>query len=61
VLIKRLRDERGITILWIEHVMGAIMKVAERVLVLDQGKKLMEGTPEEVAHDPKVIQAYLGE
>ena len=60
-LIRRLRDERQITILWIEHVMGAIMKVAERILVLDQGRKLMEGTPEEVVHDPKVIQAYLGE
>ncbi len=60
-LIRRLRDERQITILWIEHVMGAIMKVAEKILVLDQGRKLMEGTPEEVVHDPKVIQAYLGE
>ncbi len=60
-LIKRLRDERNITILWIEHVMGAIMKVAEKILVLDQGRKLMEGTPEEVVKDPKVIQAYLGE
>ena len=60
-LIQRLRDERNITILWIEHVMGAIMKVAEKILVLDQGRKLMEGSPEEVVNDPKVIQAYLGE
>jgi branched-chain amino acid transport system ATP-binding protein len=60
-LIRRLRDERGLTIFWIEHVMGAIMGAADRVLVLDQGRKLMEGTPSEVAHDPRTITAYLGE
>lgn len=59
-LIRRLRDERGLTIFWIEHVMGAIMGAADRVLVLDQGRNLMEGTPSEVAHDPRTIKAYLG-
>jgi branched-chain amino acid transport system ATP-binding protein len=59
--IKQLRDERQLTIFWIEHVMGAIMKAAEKVIVLDQGKPLMEGTPEEVVNDPRVIQAYLGD
>ncbi|MBN2333845.1 MAG: ABC transporter ATP-binding protein [Deltaproteobacteria bacterium] len=59
-LIASLSQGRGITVLWIEHVMGAIMGAAERVIVLDQGEKLMEGTPEEVAHDPRVIHAYLG-
>jgi branched-chain amino acid transport system ATP-binding protein len=59
--IRRLRDEAGLTILWIEHVMGAIMQAAQQVIVLDQGRVLMAGTPTEVVNDPRVIQAYLGE
>jgi branched-chain amino acid transport system ATP-binding protein len=59
--IRSLRDQLGLTVLWIEHVMGAIMQAAERVIVLDQGQVLMAGTPHEVVHDPRVIQAYLGD
>lgn len=59
--IRSLRDQLGLTVLWIEHVMGAVMQAAERVLVLDQGKVLMEGTPHEVVNDARVIQAYLGD
>jgi branched-chain amino acid transport system ATP-binding protein len=59
--IRRLRDELGLTVLWIEHVMGAIMPAAERLIVLDQGQVLMVGTPNEVVKDARVIQAYLGE
>jgi len=59
--IRRLRDGFGVTVFWIEHVMGAIMEAADRVIVLDQGKILMTGTPEEVTGDSRVIQAYLGE
>jgi branched-chain amino acid transport system ATP-binding protein len=59
--IRSLRDQLGLTVLWIEHVMGAIMQAAERVIVLDQGRVLMAGTPSEVVNDPRVIQAYLGE
>lgn len=59
--IMSLRDERGLTIFWIEHVMGAIMKAAEKVIVLDQARVLMEGTPTQVVNDPRVIHAYLGE
>ena len=59
--IRTLRDERNITVFWIEHVMGAVMETAEKVIVLDQGSTLMEGTPAEVVRDPGVIRAYLGE
>ena len=59
--IQTLRDDRGLSIFWIEHVMGAIMQAAEKVIVLDQGKILMQGPPETVVNDPRVIQAYLGE
>lgn len=59
--IRILRDEFGLTVFWIEHVMGAIMEAADRVIVLDQGKILMTGTPAEITGDPRVIQAYLGE
>jgi len=60
-LIQELGKRLGLTIFWIEHVMGAIMKAADRVIVLDQGANLMEGTPKEVVSDPRVIKAYLGE
>ncbi len=60
-LIRRLRRDRGLTVFWIEHVMGAIMRAADRIIVLDQGRKLTEGPPGEVVRDPRVIKAYLGE
>jgi branched-chain amino acid transport system ATP-binding protein len=59
--IRSLRDQLGLSVLWIEHVMGAVMQAAERVIVLDQGRVLMNGTPHEVVNDPRVIQAYLGD
>jgi branched-chain amino acid transport system ATP-binding protein len=60
-LIRAIRDRFGITVLWIEHVMGAIMSLSERVLVLNQGRLICEGTPAEVTRDRRVIEAYLGE
>lgn len=59
--IRRVRDERGVTVLLVEHDMSLVMEVCDRIVVLDFGRKIAEGTPHEIQTNPRVVEAYLGE
>ena len=60
-LIRRLRDELDLTVIWIEHAVTTLLRHVERVIVLHQGRKIADDTPHNVVRNPEVIEAYLGD
>ena len=60
-MVRRARAELGVTVIWVEHVMKAVMNLAERILVLNFGELIADGTPRDVMRLPEVVTAYLGE
>jgi branched-chain amino acid transport system ATP-binding protein len=59
-LLESIRSRMGVTIIWVEHIMGVLMRIVDRVVVLDHGEKIFEGAPARAAADPRVTEVYLG-
>src|SRR6266566_4057529 len=60
-LLESIRTRMGITIVWVEHIMGVLMRIVDRVIVLDHGEKIFDGLPTQAAVDPRVTEVYLGQ
>ncbi len=60
LMLETIRTKLGITIIWVEHIMGLLMRIVDRVIVLDHGEKIFEGLPEAASKDARVIEVYLG-
>ncbi len=59
-MLERIRREKGITIVWVEHIMGVLMRIVDRVVVLDHGEKIFDGKPKDAQVDKRVVEVYLG-
>jgi branched-chain amino acid transport system ATP-binding protein len=59
-MLQRIRKDKGITIVWVEHIMGVLMRVVDRVVVLDHGEKIFDGAPQAAQSDKRVVEVYLG-
>ena len=59
-MLQMIRKEKGVTIVWVEHIMGVLMRVVDRVVVLDHGEKIFDGAPEAAQSDRRVVEVYLG-
>jgi branched-chain amino acid transport system ATP-binding protein len=59
-MLAAIRDKRGVTIVWVEHIMGVLMRIVDRCVVLDHGEVIAEGKPAEISSNKKVIEVYLG-
>jgi branched-chain amino acid transport system ATP-binding protein len=59
-MLQRIRRDKGITIVWVEHIMGVLMRVVDRVVVLDHGEKIFDGAPQAAQSDKRVVEVYLG-
>lgn len=59
-MLERIRREKGVTIVWVEHIMGVLMRIVDRVVVLDHGEKIFDGKPKDAQSDKRVVEVYLG-